>query len=260
MHTRSRAGCSTTSRRSCTGSASRSRSSSRRSSAEDTCCSRTCREPRRPCWRGRSRSRSRARTSSRIQCTPDLQPTDVTGLSIFNQRERDFEFRPGPVFANVVLVDEINRAMPKTQSALLEAMAEQQVTVDGVTRPLAEPVPRHRDPEPDRVRRHVPAARGAARPLLRPHDARLSGRGGREPDRGRAARRPPADAAASPPSTSPTSTTMSAAVREVFVHDAVAALDRRPRAGHAPSWRWWRSAARCAARSRSTARRVRGRC
>ena len=77
--------------------------------------------------------------SSRIQCTPDLQPTDVTGLSIFNQRERDFEFRPGPVFAGVVLVDEINRAMPKTQSALLEAMAERQVTVDGVTRPLPEP-------------------------------------------------------------------------------------------------------------------------
>ncbi len=77
--------------------------------------------------------------SSRIQYTPDLQPTDVTGLSIFNQRERDFEFRAGPVFASVVLVDEINRAMPKTQSALLEAMAEQQVTVDGVTRPLPEP-------------------------------------------------------------------------------------------------------------------------
>jgi MoxR-like ATPase len=77
--------------------------------------------------------------ATRIQCTPDLQPTDVTGLSIFNQRERDFEFRPGPVFANVVLVDEINRAMPKTQSALLEAMAEQQVTVDGETRPLADP-------------------------------------------------------------------------------------------------------------------------
>src|SRR5207247_9023230 len=64
-------------------------------------------------------------TPSRIQCTPDLQPTDVTGLSIFNQKERDFEFRPGPIFANIVLVDEINRAMPKTQSALLEAMAEQ---------------------------------------------------------------------------------------------------------------------------------------
>ncbi len=76
---------------------------------------------------------------SRIQCTPDLQPTDVTGLSVFDQRTRDFEFRPGPIFANVVLVDEINRAMPKTQSALLEAMAEQQVTVDGVTRPLPDP-------------------------------------------------------------------------------------------------------------------------
>jgi MoxR-like ATPase len=76
---------------------------------------------------------------TRIQCTPDLQPTDVTGLSVFNQRTRDFEFRPGPIFANVVLVDEINRAMPKTQSALLEAMAEQQVTVDGVTRRLPDP-------------------------------------------------------------------------------------------------------------------------
>ena len=78
-------------------------------------------------------------TPSRIQCTPDLQPTDVTGLSVYNQRERDFEFRPGPIFANVVLVDEINRAMPKTQSSLLEAMAETQVTVDGVTRELPQP-------------------------------------------------------------------------------------------------------------------------
>jgi MoxR-like ATPase len=77
--------------------------------------------------------------SSRVQCTPDLQPTDVTGLSVFNQKERDFEFRPGPIFANVVLVDEINRAMPKTQSALLEAMAEYQVTVDGVTRTVPSP-------------------------------------------------------------------------------------------------------------------------
>ena len=76
---------------------------------------------------------------SRIQCTPDLQPTDVTGLSVYNQRERDFEFRAGPIFANVVLVDEINRAMPKTQSSLLEAMAETQVTVDGVTRELPQP-------------------------------------------------------------------------------------------------------------------------
>jgi MoxR-like ATPase len=78
-------------------------------------------------------------TPARIQCTPDLQPTDVTGLSVYDQRSREFEFRPGPIFANVVLVDEINRAMPKTQSALLEAMAEQQVTVDGETRPLRSP-------------------------------------------------------------------------------------------------------------------------
>jgi MoxR-like ATPase len=76
---------------------------------------------------------------ARVQCTPDLQPTDITGLSIFNQRERDFEFRPGPIFAHVVLVDEINRAMPKTQAALLEAMAENQVTIDGVTRQLPQP-------------------------------------------------------------------------------------------------------------------------
>ena len=76
---------------------------------------------------------------SRIQCTPDLQPTDATGLSIYNQKERDFEFRPGPIFTSVLLVDEINRAMPKTQSALLEAMAERQVTIDGVTRILPDP-------------------------------------------------------------------------------------------------------------------------
>src|SRR5207302_4697256 len=78
-------------------------------------------------------------TFSRVQCTPDLQPTDVTGLSIWNQQTRLFEFRAGPVFANVVVVDEVNRALPKAQSALLEAMAERQVTVDGVTRSL--PVP-----------------------------------------------------------------------------------------------------------------------
>ena len=77
--------------------------------------------------------------SNRIQCTPDLQPTDITGLSIWNPQTRLFEFRAGPVFANVLLVDEVNRALPKAQSALLEAMAERQVTVDGVTRSL--PVP-----------------------------------------------------------------------------------------------------------------------
>jgi MoxR-like ATPase len=77
--------------------------------------------------------------ASRIQCTPDLQPTDVTGLSVYNQKEREFEFRPGPVFANILLVDEINRAMPRTQSALLEAMAERQITADGASRRLPEP-------------------------------------------------------------------------------------------------------------------------
>jgi len=81
----------------------------------------------------------RGASFARIQCTPDLQPTDVTGLSIFNQKTREFEFRPGPIFANIVLVDEINRAMPKTQSALLEAMAERQVTIDGQTYVLPRP-------------------------------------------------------------------------------------------------------------------------
>ncbi|HZS24966.1 MAG TPA: MoxR family ATPase [Gaiellaceae bacterium] len=76
---------------------------------------------------------------ARLQCTPDLQPTEITGLSIFDQKSREFEFRAGPVFANIVLVDEVNRAMPRTQSALLESMAERQVTVDGVTRPLPDP-------------------------------------------------------------------------------------------------------------------------
>jgi MoxR-like ATPase len=76
---------------------------------------------------------------SRLQFTPDLLPTDVTGVNVFNQRSAEFEFRPGPVFANVLLVDEINRASPKTQSALLEAMQETQVTIDGVTYELEQP-------------------------------------------------------------------------------------------------------------------------
>ncbi|MEO8328490.1 MAG: MoxR family ATPase [Candidatus Nanopelagicales bacterium] len=78
-------------------------------------------------------------TVRRIQFTPDLLPSDITGVSVFNQETRDFEFRPGAVFANVVIGDEINRASPKTQSALLEAMEEQQVTVDGSTYELAAP-------------------------------------------------------------------------------------------------------------------------
>jgi MoxR-like ATPase len=75
----------------------------------------------------------------RLQCTPDLLPNDITGVSIFNQRTGEFDFRPGPVFVNILLADEINRATPRTQAALLEAMQERQVTVDGVTRPLSPP-------------------------------------------------------------------------------------------------------------------------
>jgi len=78
-------------------------------------------------------------TFRRVQFTPDLLPTDVTGVTVFNQRSGDFEFRPGPVFANVLVADEINRTSPRTQSALLEAMAEQQVTMDGVTHELPRP-------------------------------------------------------------------------------------------------------------------------
>ena len=88
-------------------------------------------------------ARSFARASSlefaRIQFTPDLMPSDVTGSSIFDQRTATFEFRPGPIFTNLLLADEINRAPPKTQAALLEAMQEQQVTSEGETRPLASP-------------------------------------------------------------------------------------------------------------------------
>ncbi len=76
---------------------------------------------------------------ARIQFTPDLMPADVTGSSIYDQREGDFEFRPGPIFTNLLLADEINRAPPKTQAALLEAMQERQVTIEGVTHPLARP-------------------------------------------------------------------------------------------------------------------------
>jgi MoxR-like ATPase len=78
-------------------------------------------------------------TFSRLQFTPDLLPSDVTGVNVFNQQQNEFEFRPGPVFANLLLVDEVNRASPKTQAALLECMQERQVTIDGVTYPLEPP-------------------------------------------------------------------------------------------------------------------------
>ena len=108
---------------------------------------------------------------ARVQCTADLLPADIVGTNVFNQREGRFEFRPGPIFANVVLVDEINRASPKTQSGLLECMQERHVTVD-VALPRARlAVPRLRHAEPGRVRGHLPAARGAGRPL---HGAALA--------------------------------------------------------------------------------------
>jgi MoxR-like ATPase len=87
----------------------------------------------------KSLARSLAVDFSRLQFTPDLLPSDVTGVNVFNQRTNEFEFRPGPVFAHVLLVDEINRASPKTQAALLEAMQETQVTIDGETYPLERP-------------------------------------------------------------------------------------------------------------------------
>src|ERR1700687_5578454 len=79
----------------------------------------------------RARARSVGCSFKRVQCTPDLLPSDITGVSIFNQKTTEFEFRAGPIFAQIVLMDEINRATPRTQSAMLEAMGERRVTVDG---------------------------------------------------------------------------------------------------------------------------------
>jgi len=84
-------------------------------------------------------ARSTRCTFHRVQCTPDLLPSDILGVSIFNQKSQAFEFHPGPVFSQVLLVDEINRATPRTQSALLEAMEERQITIEGETRPLLRP-------------------------------------------------------------------------------------------------------------------------
>ena len=87
----------------------------------------------------RSMAKSIGVSFKRIQCTADLLPSDITGVYIFDQRDREFSFRPGPVMAHIVLVDEINRASPKTQSALLECMEERQITIEGVTHPMPEP-------------------------------------------------------------------------------------------------------------------------
>ena len=94
---------------------------------------------------------------SRIQFTPDLLPSDITGSLIYDQREGRFEFRRGPIFAHLLLADEINRATPKTQSALLEAMQERQVTIEGQSLSARAAVPRHRHPKSHRARRHLSA-------------------------------------------------------------------------------------------------------
>ena len=101
----------------------------------------------------------------RVQFTPDLMPGDVTGSLVYDARTAEFEFHAGPVFTNLLLADEINRTPPKTQAALLEAMEERQVSVEGDPRPLPDPVHRRRDAEPDRVRGHLPASRGSAGPV-----------------------------------------------------------------------------------------------
>ncbi len=87
----------------------------------------------------------------RLQCTPDLLPNDVTGVSVYNQQASRFEFIPGPAFANILLADEVNRATPRTQSALLECMGERQVTVDGVTRVAGSAFRRAGHPKSDRI-------------------------------------------------------------------------------------------------------------
>ena len=118
----------------------------------------------------------------RIQFTPDLLPGDITGGYVFNRTKNTFELRKGPVFTNILLADEINRASPKTQSALLEAMQEGQVTIEGESLHAARAVHRARHAEPDRIRRHLPAARGAARSLHGEALRRLSKHGGGEGD------------------------------------------------------------------------------
>lgn len=103
---------------------------------------------------------------SRVQFTPDMMPGDMTGSAIFNMRDNEFQTIRGPVFTNLLLADEINRTPPKTQAALLEAMEERQVTIQGTTYPLPDPFFCRRHAKSGGVRRHVSAAGGAARPVF----------------------------------------------------------------------------------------------
>ena len=128
-------------------------------------------------------------TFRRIQFTPDLVPSDLVGTRIYNQKTGEFTTSLGPVFTNLLLADEINRAPAKVQSALLEVMQEYQVTIAGETHRVPGAVPRHGHAEPDRDRGHVPAARGAGRPLHDEGAGRLSD-GGRGIRHRRARHRP----------------------------------------------------------------------
>ncbi len=121
----------------------------------------------------RALARSVAVDMKRLQCTPDLLPSDITGVPIYNQKTGDFEFRPGPVFTHILLADEINRATPRAQSALLECMEEFRVSVDGITYDLPKMFMVLATQNPiDMAGTHT-AARSAARPLLRPPHRRL---------------------------------------------------------------------------------------
>ena len=118
----------------------------------------------------------------RVQCTPDLLPADVTGTSVYGPRTGEWEFRAGAIFANVVLVDEVNRASPRTQASLLEPMEEHQVTVDGETPPASPAVLPRRHAEPVRELGHLPAAGEPARPVRARRGARIAGPRGRARD------------------------------------------------------------------------------
>ncbi len=113
----------------------------------------------------------------RIQFTPDLMPSDITGTNVLEEEEggrREFRFVEGPIFTNILLADEINRTPPKTQAALLQAMQEREVTIGRTTYPTARSLLHHRDAEPDRAGRNLPAAGGSARPFHVQHQGRLS--------------------------------------------------------------------------------------
>ena len=166
---------------------------------------------------------------ARAQFTPDLLPADLTGSFLYDQRKAEFEFRRGPLFTGLLLADEINRTPPKTQSALLEAMQERQVTVEGETFVAAGAVPRPRHRQPDRVRGHLPAARGPAGPVPAAGELRL-------PDLRRGVRRRHAPAGPAPGGGRP---------RPHHRRGRAARACRRPSRG------WWSTRASAATASRS---------